>query len=71
MKEVLKMNPKERERKGILEMVKQGHLTLKQDAAQSHLSYRHTRREYQAYLKLGDAGPATNSLIENTRIKNI
>lgn len=56
MEEVLKMNSKERKRKGIFEMVKQGCLTLKQAAKQSNLSYRQARRVFQAYLKAGDAG---------------
>ena len=56
MEEVLKMSPKERERKAIFEMVKRGCLTLKQAARQSNLSYRQARRVFQAYLKMGDAG---------------
>jgi len=35
MEEVLKMSPKERERKAIFEMVKRGCLTLKQAARQN------------------------------------
>jgi len=56
MEEVLKMSPKERERKAIFEMVKRGSLTLKQAARQSNLSYRQARRVFQAYIKVGDAG---------------
>jgi hypothetical protein len=51
MEEVLKMSPKERERKAIFEMVKRVCLTLKQAARQSNLSYRQTRR-----VRVDDAG---------------
>lgn len=54
--EVLKMSSKERVRKGVFEMVKQGHLTIKQASKHCKLSYRQARRVYQAYLILGDAG---------------
>jgi hypothetical protein len=37
MEEVLKMSPKERERKAIFEMVKRACLTLKQAAKQNNL----------------------------------
>lgn len=56
MEEVLKMSSKERSRKGIFEMVKQGCLTLKQAARQCNISYRQARRIYKSYLKQGDAG---------------
>jgi transposase len=56
MSEVLMMSKKERERKGLFEMVKQGHLTIKQASEQLGLSYRQGRRVYQAYIEEGDAG---------------
>jgi hypothetical protein len=56
MEDVLKMSPKEGERKAVFEMVKRGCLTLKQAARQSNLSYRQACRVFKAYLKVGDAG---------------
>jgi transposase len=50
------MNEKERLRKAIFEMVKQGRITLSQASIQCELSYRQTLRIYAEYLKKGDAG---------------
>jgi len=54
--EVMMMSSKERQRKVVFEMVKQGRLRLKQASVQCGLSYRQTLRIYKAYLALGDAG---------------
>ena len=53
---VIAMNDKERQRKAVFEMVKQGRITLIQASKQCDLGYRQTLRVHQAYLKKGDAG---------------
>jgi transposase len=53
---VMQMNEKERLRKAIFEMVKQGRLTLVAAATQCELSYRQTIRIYEQYKTMGDAG---------------
>lgn len=53
---VLLMSEKERLRKAVFEMVKQGQITLIQASIQCELSYRQTLRIYSAYVKKGDAG---------------
>ncbi len=53
---VIAMNDKERQRKAVFEMVKQGRLTLIQASEQCNLGYRQTLRVHQAYLKKSDAG---------------
>lgn len=53
---VMLMSDKERRRKAVFEMVKQGKITLKQASKQCGLSYRQTLRVYQSYLAKGDAG---------------
>lgn len=53
---VLLMSEKERLRKAIFEMVKQGRITLRHASKQCELSYRQTLRVYAAYLGKGDAG---------------
>jgi transposase len=50
------MSEKERQRKALFEMVKQGKLTLVQAAIQCNLGYRQALRVYHNYLKKGDAG---------------
>jgi transposase len=52
----LLMSEKERLRKAMMEMVKQGKLTLGQAATQCEISYRQIKRVYQSYIKEGDAG---------------
>lgn len=52
----LVMSDKERLRKAVFEMVKQGNLSLKIAAKQCHLSYRQTTRAYHRYLKEKDVG---------------
>jgi transposase len=54
--EALLMSKKERDRKALMEMVRQKKLSLKQAAVQCELSYRQTLRVYQKYEALGDAG---------------
>jgi transposase len=56
------MKEKERLRKAIFEMVKQGRISLKQASVQCDLSYRQTLRIYTEYIKRGDA-----SLIHQSR----
>lgn len=53
---VMKMSDKERQRKAIFEMVKQGKLTLAQASAQCKLGYRQTIRLKARYIAEGDAG---------------
>ena len=50
------MGEKERLRGKILEMVKQGQITLKAAAAMLGVSYRQSKRLYSAYRKKGDKG---------------
>jgi len=50
------MGEKERLRGTILEMVKQGHITLQAAAAMVGVSYRQSKRLYSAYRKKGDKG---------------
>jgi transposase len=50
----LLMSEKERLRKGVLEMVKQGYLTLEKAAIQMNLSYRQSKRLYKSYREEGD-----------------
>lgn len=52
----LVMSEKERLRKAVFEMVKQGKLKLGQAAKQCDLSYRQAKRIYKKYKKEGDAG---------------
>jgi transposase len=51
----LVMSEKERLRKAVFEMVKQGCLTLKKAAEQAEMSYRQARRLYKRYKQEGDA----------------
>lgn len=53
---LLLMSDKERLRKAILEMVKQGKITLVMAAIQCDISYRQAIRLYQCYIIHGDAG---------------
>ena len=50
------MGEKERLRGKILEMVKQGRITLKAASVMLRVSYRQSKRLYAAYLERGDAG---------------
>lgn len=50
------MSDKERLRKALLEMVKQGKITLVMAASQSGMSYRNAKRLYGRYRREGDAG---------------
>jgi len=52
----LLMSEKERIRKGLFEMVKQGCLTLSKAAEQAGLSYRQAKRLYKRYRLEGDVG---------------
>jgi transposase len=52
----LVMSEKERLRKAMLEMVKQGKITLGQAARQCAISYRQAKRAYRSYREKGDAG---------------
>ena len=52
----LVMSEKERLRKALMEMVKQGKLTLVQVAEQCSLSYRQAKRIYRSYKEKGDVG---------------
>jgi transposase len=52
----LVMSEKERSRKALMEMVKQGKLKLKQAATQCGISYRQAKRIYRSYKGKGDAG---------------
>ena len=52
----LPMGEKERLRSKILEMVKQGQMTLRAASVMLHISYRHTKRLYYVYRKEGDKG---------------
>jgi len=52
----LVMSEKERLRKALMEMVKQGKLLLNQAAIQCGLSYRQAKRVYRSYKEKGDAG---------------
>ena len=52
----LLMSKKERDRKALMEMVRQKKLSLKKASIQCELSYRQTLRIYQKYEALGDAG---------------
>jgi transposase len=53
---VLAMSERERERKVIFEMVRQGQLSIKKAAVQCGVSYRQALRIYKAYLSKGDTG---------------
>jgi transposase len=57
----LVMSDKERLRKAIFEMVKQGKITLGQAAKQCEISYRQAKRAYRSYKEKGDAGLAHQS----------
>lgn len=50
------MSAKERERKSVFGLVKEGVLNLKEAASRLGLSYRQTRRSYGRYCREGDAG---------------
>lgn len=50
------MSDKERLRKALFEMVKQGKITLLMAAIQSAMSYRNAKRLYSRYRREGDAG---------------
>lgn len=50
------MSAKERERKSVFELVKEGVLNLKEAARRLRLSYRQTCRSYGRYRREGDAG---------------
>ena len=50
------MGEKERVRGKVLEMVRQGHMTLKAASVMLRISYRQTKRLYASYRKEGDAG---------------
>ena len=50
------MSDKERLRKGLFEMVKQGKITLTMAATQSSMSYRNAKRLYKRYRREGDTG---------------
>ncbi|HBD9374200.1 TPA: helix-turn-helix domain-containing protein, partial [Legionella pneumophila] len=50
------MNRQERQRKAVLEMVRQRRISLVQASQQCELSYRQTLRIYQRYEEKGDAG---------------
>lgn len=52
----LAMSEKERQRKALMEMVKQGKLKLNKAAEQCGLSYRQAKRVYRSYKEKGDAG---------------
>lgn len=56
MKGLLTMSEKERNRKAVFEMVRQGRWTLKEGAEQLRLSYRQCRRSYRRFLAEGDGG---------------
>ncbi len=56
MQGTLVMSEKERLRKAIMEMVRQGKLSLKQAALQCEISYRQAKRVYRKYKIEGDAG---------------
>ncbi|HGJ5227606.1 TPA: hypothetical protein ACJXEA_001651, partial [Legionella pneumophila subsp. fraseri] len=53
---VLMMNRQERQRKAVLEMVRQRRISLVQESQQCELSYWQTLRIYQRYEEKGDAG---------------
>ena len=50
------MGEKERIRGKVLEMVRQGHMTLKAASVMLRVSYRQTKRLYASYRQEGDAG---------------
>jgi len=52
----LPMGEKERLRGKVLEMVRQGQMTLKAASVMLHVSYRQSKRLYAAYREKGDAG---------------
>ena len=52
----LMMSQKERERKVILEQVKQGYFTLKEAALRLQVSYRQIKRIHKRYCSQGDEG---------------
>lgn len=53
---VLMMNSKERQRKAVCEMVKQGQIKLTKASEQCDVSYDHMLRIYKRYIEEGDAG---------------
>lgn len=67
---VMKMSEKERQRKAVLEMVRQRRLSLRQASLQCALSYRQTLRIYQRYLESGDAGLTHQSRGQRSNRKN-
>ena len=56
MTEVLLMSSKERERKSVLELVRLGHITLKDASNRLGLSYRQTKRIWRRYRDEHDRG---------------
>lgn len=52
----LLMSRKERDRKGVFESVRQGHIRLVEAALRLGISYRQTRRSYKRYCEEGDLG---------------
>ena len=56
MTEVLLMSRKERERKNVFELVRLGHITLKDASERLSLSYRQTKRVWRRYRDDKDRG---------------
>lgn len=56
MGDKLIMSKKERQRKGIFDLIKAGEITQLVASKRLYLSYRQTKRSYQRYIKEGDAG---------------
>lgn len=66
----LVMSEKERSRKAIMEMVKQGTLKLNLAAERCGLSYRQAKRVYRNYIEKGDAGLVHQGRGQNSNRKH-
>lgn len=56
MEDKVIMSRKELKRKGVMELVRQGHMSLKEAAVKLDLSYRQTKRVWKRYREQGDGG---------------
>jgi len=56
MRDKLIMNQKERDRKVVLELVRNGHMTLRDISKRLHISYRQTKRIWKRYKDEKDIG---------------
>jgi transposase len=56
MEDKVIMSRKELKRKGVMELVRQGHISVREAGVKLELSYRQTKRVWKRYREQGDGG---------------